>query len=270
VLIRSLCNQTRGVEAATYRAALRASDNDGVANGKENPSAALLRAALADAGVNEAASVLVLVAGAPPADAVEYAYLPPGDWGDLENRVLHDARDCLHEFGSLHRFGMYAELDAPTAATAVGLRHEAQHAAQYDQFGRKLFELESILRRAMRRAGRMDDYPQIPSEREANRAAGTYARARYAESVDALAADDRFRQFVEEPAAVADLLEETVEMIWQYVSPDDVDDQDDDCRTFGIVVPELKQAVLAWVPMDPRHQPARDRETPLLAEWPAS
>jgi hypothetical protein len=111
----------------------------------------------------------------------------------------------------------------------------------------------------------MDDYPRIPIEREANRAAGAYARAHYSDDVDALAADDRFRHFVEAPAPVANLLDETVEMVWQYVATDDVDDQDNARRTFGVVVPELKQDALAWVPMDPPYQPTRDQGRPLAA-----
>lgn len=235
-------------------------------NGEENPFGTLLRAALSDAGVSEAAAVLLLVAGTPPGGAVEYAYLPPGSWGDLEVRVLYDARDELHQFSHLHRFGMYSELDASVASTAVGLRHEAEHAAQYDRYGRALFELESILRRGMRRANRLDEYPQIPIERDANRAAGAYARANYADDIAALAADRRFRQFVEDPAAVGNLIDETVEAIWQYVPRTDVDDQDDEQRTFDVVVPELKQRALAWEPMEPEHQPARDDGVGLVVD----
>jgi hypothetical protein len=238
-----------------------------VADGQENPTGALLRAALVHAGVNEGAAVLLVVDADPQPSAVECAYLPPGDWGDLELRVLNDARDELHRFGSLHRFAIYGRVDAPTAATAVGLRHEAEHAAQYDRYGRALFELESILRRGLRRSNRLaEDYAQIPSERQANRAAGAYAVANYPRDVAALAANPRYQAFVAATAQVNDLVEETVAMIWRYVNTDEGDDQDDNRRTFGVVVPELKQSVLDWVPMPAQHQPTRDQGTPLVVE----
>lgn len=82
----------------------------------------------------------------------------------------------------------------------------------------------------MRRAGRMDDYTLIPSERDANRAAAEYAQSHYAGDVEVLAWDVRFRHFVETPTPVENLLEETVTMIWEYVDQNELDDQDDKRR----------------------------------------
>lgn len=227
---------------------------------------ALLRQALEDAGVYEDTAVLLLVAGAPPtADVGDYAYLPPGTWGDLESRVLYDARDRLHEFSLLHRFAAYAEpRPAPPSGVAVGLRHEAQHAVQFNQYGHGLFALESIIRRAIRRRNRVDDYTLIPTERDANYAAGTYARARFADDVSALADDETHRRFVEEEQAVEHLVNETVAFVWDYVDQDETDDQDDDQRPYRLVVPELEQAAATWTPFEAQHRVRREGQQPFV------
>ncbi len=68
------------------------------------------------------------------------------------NRVLYDAGPRIHEFNGLHRFATYSELpDAPEAGIAAGLRHETQHAVHFNEYGHGLFNLESVLRLAMRR-----------------------------------------------------------------------------------------------------------------------
>src|SRR5947208_444284 len=82
-----------------------------------------------------------------------------------------------------------------------------------------LAALESILRRGMRRAGRGGDYVRMPAEIEANRAANEFARQNYLEDIEALQADERTRQFVQPLVPVADLVGETVAMIWDYVEP---------------------------------------------------
>jgi hypothetical protein len=189
---------------------------------------------------------------------VEFAYLPPGSWGNLMNRVLYDAGGRIHEFSSLHRFATYSELpDAPEAGIAGGFRHEAQHAVQFNGYGHGLFDLESVLRLAMRRRNEMSDYHLIPAERDANRAAGTYVGANYADQVDLLAADDRFRHFVEDPQPVVNLVDETVETVWQYAEPDEIDDEDDEQRPFSVVVSEFREAAFAWTPIDPQYRVRR-------------
>ena len=56
----------------------------------------------------------------------------------------------------------------------------------------------------------------------------------------AIAADERFSQFVAPAALATGLTDETVEMIWDYVRPDDIDYEDTPPRrTFGVVVPEI-------------------------------
>jgi|SRR5579884_323593 len=223
-------------------------------------------AALEDAAVYEDTAVLLLVAAATPADVSDYAYVPPGHWGQLEHRVARDVGDRLNDFSDLHRFCVYAEIDAPEAGPAVGLRHEAQHAFQFNLYGPHFFYLESIMRRAMRRTGRMNEYSQIPSERDANRAAAAYAHARYPAEIGALAADVRFADLVGEPVAVADMLGETIESIWDYASRDEIDDQDAARRRLDEVVEEFAAAVRAWVPIDQAYRVRRDDGQPFLVE----
>jgi hypothetical protein len=218
----------------------------------------LLRAALADARVPEHTAVLLLVPGYRER-ATEYAYLPPGGgpYASFEHRVLYDAESRLEEFADWHRFVAYAEAGLPTSALGVGLRHESEHAVQFNQHGHPLAALESILRRGMRRAGRGGDYVRMPAEIEANRAANEFARQNYLEDIEALEADERTRQFVQPLDPVADLVGETVAMIWNYVEPDDVDDQDEKGRSFAGVVAELEDEARAWVPIDPQYWVAR-------------
>jgi hypothetical protein len=218
----------------------------------------LLRAALNDAGVPEHTAVLLLVPGYREG-ATEYAYLPPGGgpYEGFEHHVLYDAEPRLHDFSDFHRFLAYADANVATSALAVGLRHEAEHAAIWNYYGHPFGELESILRKAMRDTGHSADYTQIPSEIAANRAADVYARARYPDDVEALAANDRTQQFVRPGTPVDDLVGATAAMIWNYVDPNAADDHDADRRSFSVVVPELEQRARDWLPIDPRYWSGR-------------
>jgi len=214
----------------------------------------LLRAALDDAGVPEHTAVLLLVPGYRQG-ATEYAYLPPGGgpYEGFEHRVLYDAEPRLHDFGGFHRFVAYADANLPTSALAVGLRHEAEHAAIWNRHGHPFAELESILRKAMRDTGHGADYTQIPTEIAANRAADAFARAHFPDDIAALEANERTRQFVQPGGPVDDLVGATAAMIWNYVDPNAADEQDDDRRAFAVVVPDLEQRARGWLPIDPRY-----------------
>lgn len=105
---------------------------------------------------------------------------------------------------------------------------------------------------------------EFPRSGTPTRAARAYALDRYAAETEALAADVRYEQFVADAAEVVDLIGETVEMIWEYVEPDEIDDQDDERRSFRIVVLELEQRARGWVPIDPRYRPRREPGERLL------
>ena len=228
----------------------------------------LLRHALAEADVAEHTVVLLLVPGQAPEGASEFAYLPPGHWRDLENSVLAAAEPELstQPYSECHRFAAYANDTLPAGGLPVGLRHEAEHAAIFDRHGRPFAELESILRLTMKRARRNDDYSQIPSEREANRAARAFAETHYAEAISGLAADPRTQQFVSDVEQVPDVIGETAAMIWRYAEPEEIDEQDDDKRPFRAVVAELEQQARAKARIDPRYWQPRPNDVPIVVQ----
>jgi hypothetical protein len=78
----------------------------------------------------------------------------------------------------------------------------------------------------MRDTGNSDDYTRMPTEIAANRAADAFARARYPDDLEALAANDRTRQFVQPRGPIHDLVGATAGMIWNYVDANAVDEQD--------------------------------------------
>ena len=225
----------------------------------------LLRAAVDDAGLPEHTAVLLLVPGYREG-ATEYAYFPPGGgpYEGFEHHVVYDAEPRLHDFGGFHRFLAYADANLAMSALAVGLRHEAEHGAIWNRHGHPFAELESILRKAMRDTGHGADYGQIPAEIAANRAADAFARAHYPDDIAALEANERTQQFVRPGGRVDDLVGATAAMIWDYVDPNAVDEQDDHRRTFAVVVPELEQRARRWQPIDPRYWAARPEGTELV------
>jgi hypothetical protein len=118
----------------------------------------------------------------------------------------------------------------------------------------------------MRNKDRTSDYTLIPTERDANYAAGAYARARLGDELNALAVDDFHRRFVEQHEPVANLLDETVEFLWNYVEPDEGDDEDTARRTNQVVVAEAQDAASAWIPAQPQHRVRRGTSQPFVVE----
>jgi hypothetical protein len=205
----------------------------------------LLTNALADAGVAENTTTLFLVAGRPRADEAEVVYIPPPHPSRINYPLLERVGwQLLHQYNGLHRFAAYQEADeAPLVAIATALRHEAQHAIQFNLYGPDFAELNQLLRDLVRTTGGAP-YEEIPTERDANRAAAEYAAEKYPDDLEAMAADERFRQYTGEVAAVGDLLAETVEMVWQLVGRDETDEHTQ--RPIGEIVAELRQGAAEW------------------------
>jgi hypothetical protein len=182
--------------------------------------------ALSDAGIPENTTTFFVVAGSPEADEAEVVYIPPPHaWRTNYPLLERIGSQRLHEYDGLHRFGAYQEVDdAPRGAIATELRHEAQHAFQFKLFGPDFIELNQLLRDLVRTTGGAR-YEAIPSERDANRAAAEYAVERYPDDPEAMAGDERFRQYTVEVPAVEDLLGETVEMIWRLAGRDEMDER---------------------------------------------
>jgi hypothetical protein len=201
--------------------------------------------ALADAGVAEDTTVVFLVEGHARDEEAEVVYIPPPHAWRHNYPLLERVGEArIHENGGLHRFAAYQEVDdAPLGAIATELRHEVQHAVQFNQYGPHFAELNQLLRDLVRITGRAA-YEEIPSERDANHAAAAYAANHYADDLPAMADDDRFRQYTGEIANVNDLLAGTVAMVWQLAARDQRDEHAG--RRLGEVVDELAENVAEW------------------------
>lgn len=199
--------------------------------------------ALEYVGLDERCTVLFLVAGERPPDAVEVAYLPPPDPDYLSYCVFRRVGEArVYEYRSQHRFAAFQDVgDGPLAGFAVELCHEARHGVQFEQYGPQFNEINEILRRALPNDPVL--YRQIPTEYDANRVAALFARGRYAGDLEAMAADHRFEQYTLHYHEERDLLEPTLEMLWQHADPNA---PDRDGKTLGEIVAELVEGTRQW------------------------
>jgi hypothetical protein len=116
----------------------------------------LVTDALADAGVAATTTTLFLVVGRPQAGEAEVVYIPPPHlWRDNYPVLARLGSALLHEYDGLHRFAAYQEVEeAPLGALATELRHEAQHAHQFNRYGPDFVELNPAPPRPCSRDGR--------------------------------------------------------------------------------------------------------------------
>jgi hypothetical protein len=205
----------------------------------------LFHRALEDADVDEATTALFRIAAAVHDGEAEVAYLAPPSPGRINYAAMQAVgSDVLHDYDGLHRFLAYVEIpDAPLSAIATELRHEAQHARQFNLYGPHFVDLDRILRDLVRTGGAAA-YEQLPSERDANAAARAFALEQYADDLARMTGDARFRQYTVEVDAADDLVGETLALIWENASRDQVDDPTG--RPLGDVVDELAGDVSDW------------------------
>jgi hypothetical protein len=205
----------------------------------------LLTDALADADVPESTTTLFLVAGRPRSGEAEVVYIPPPHvWRENYPLLERIGSDCLHEYNGLHRFAAYREVDeAPLGALATELRHEAQHALQFNRYGPHFVELNQLLRDLVRTTGEAR-YEDIPPERDANTAAAEFAAKHHADDIQTMVDDERFRRYTVEIASVEDLLAETVAMVWRLADREQIDEHTQ--RRLDEVVDELQQSAAEW------------------------
>jgi len=135
-----------------------------------------LAAAAADAGVDPGSLVAFVVDAVRPPGATPIAYLQPAGRVRAGTvavfRAVGASRAAGHE-GVAHRLALWRELPGlPRAALAPMLRHELEHARRWERSGTAFYEADERLRATAGAA----DYAQLPTEREANAAAGAYAR----------------------------------------------------------------------------------------------
>ncbi len=183
--------------------------------------AARLRAALADccadASLDPSAFVVFVVERPRPPGTTPLAYLQPG------GRVRPDTVAVFRAVGArrvedfrlrAHRLALWSELlGTREAALAPMLRHEIEHARQFERLGPAFVAADDRLRAAVRALGGAG-YEQLPSEREANAAASAYASARLAAAeLELLRALPDCRALLSGREEPADLLEETLALL---------------------------------------------------------
>src|SRR5712692_2748657 len=166
--------------------------------------------------VPEQRTVLFVVTGERDYELSEAAHLRPGA---IEPANLETSSAVLREVGierlnasalleGVHRFGLFQSLDAaPLSAVEAVLRHELRHAEQYDELGLRFWEIDAALRVAMRAHG--DRYRQIPTERDADRAAALLLRSQHHADLPAIREDPRFAHYADVPDSI-NLTEATI------------------------------------------------------------
>lgn len=82
-----------------------------------------------------------------------------------------------------------------------------------------------------------------PAEYDASRVAARFARERYGGELEAMAADHRFEQYTLVYGEERDLLDPTLEMLWQHA---DQNAPDREGQTLGAAVAELTAGVRQW------------------------
>jgi hypothetical protein len=160
-----------------------------------------------DADLKQRACVVILVADRMPTDGSEATYYRPGGpdrpHDHLKELVLRRTHpDVLNRYEWRHRVVIWAEIPgAPPEILGPLLRHELEHARQWQQYGRVFVELNTELREAHASAGVPGGYERMPAERAANLAAAAYAALHLApETIAEICRLPAYRQFVDQGA----------------------------------------------------------------------
>jgi hypothetical protein len=154
-----------------------------------------------------------------PLGASAAGYLPPGPLDRphdaLDLLILRRIpQDVLHANQSQHRIVVWATVPRlPFAMLAPLLRHELEHAAQFQRYGKPLLELNAALLEAWMPTRGHAGYLQLPIERQANLAAARYAHERlHLHTIERAIHDRNYRQLFDAaaPELEGDVLDLTV------------------------------------------------------------
>jgi hypothetical protein len=182
--------------------------------------------ALSDAGLDAAACRRYDFGTNEVSDAVGAVWFPPGEVLELTEHFpaaefLEDANDPAHR--SLHRVGVWQ--DTRTAVVGARMRHELEHAVQWERFGAGLFYLYDLVQSllAVKAAG-LDGCAgmylnAIPCEQDANAAAAMFLRRHHTDTIDALCGDEGSRQLscsLVGPETIETLPARMIAYIWLY------------------------------------------------------
>jgi hypothetical protein len=142
-----------------------------------------------------------------PQGKAEAGYYRPGapdvphDWlgPSIVRRVPPETLAC---YENRHRVAIWSEIPgAPYALLGPLLRHELEHAAQWQRHGRPYSDLDGILRGIRNADANSGRYLRLPPEREANLAAAAYADASLDERhLRRLRRGRRYRHLVDQDA----------------------------------------------------------------------
>jgi hypothetical protein len=143
-----------------------------------------------DAGIEGNRIQLVVVEEERRPEAAEAVYWAPSFHGPLDRDGIYRLVRCIGDRSEAghHLIVVWQEFPDHEEATVVALlRHEVEHAAQWERHGPTLFDdLDYEVRRAGEASGH--DYSERPTERAANDAARDYVRRYYGDEGVASAA----------------------------------------------------------------------------------
>lgn len=178
---------------------------------------------LAHAAIDEGRAQLIVVEERQPDGTAECAYCPPSMGPPLAprtNKVITRIHpDLLAQ--NHHIVGVWQELpEADTVLLSALLRHELEHARQWERYGPQLTdELDPELKEVARSTGRC--YHAVPCERAADDAARSWVRSHYgANEVDRLTQSLPHWRDVPEGCRDIDLHAATVAALREWAPPD--------------------------------------------------
>jgi hypothetical protein len=157
-------------------------------------------AALADAGLDRTATRLYVVDGGQATTDAGAVWFRPGDELHVDVQFpnpSHVADANLVAHRGLHRIVVWRDAELPIVAGR--LRHELEHARQWDQLGADFFELNELAIEVLRhKAGALEGCAGMylnatPTELDCNAAAAMFLCNRHPESVDGLRQDNATR-----------------------------------------------------------------------------
>jgi hypothetical protein len=171
-----------------------------------------------DAGIDAGACVVWVVDAERPPGATPIAYLQPAGEVRADTVLVFRAVGAERAgafAGSAHRFAIWRELPGlPEVALGPMLRHELAHAARWELSGALFYAADERLRAAAGSA----DYEQLPTEREANAAAGAYARtALTTPELAELATVPELAAVLAVPGPPADVVGETLTLLGEVL-----------------------------------------------------
>src|SRR5215210_5849056 len=174
------------------------------------------------AGLDRRDCVVFFVKARMPDGRAEASYYRPGR-PDMPHEWLIPSilrlvpPDVLERYESRHRVAIWAEIPrAPYSLLDPLIRHELEHAVQWQHHGRAYTDLDGFLRELWDARANTERYLSLPSEREANLASAAYAgEVLDEERLGRLRRKSRYRHLVDfqAPARETDALTLMVEAL---------------------------------------------------------